>query len=175
VANPDQQVGQSQGFVLAKGFRPVGDQVVLMGHDGSQRLFAELTADPDHLSVRPQEAYKALLASMQPGWKLRLLQISWPDPQPRQIFRGQVDEWKKPTEDGEGLKLLHEGLSLFLDEAPLPYMRRTILEFVALTDESFTWWEGLPGLLTPYGLQVGYLQQKEVETLAQLIFNPHLE
>lgn len=40
----------------------------LLGDDGTRRLFAELYADPDRPEVRPQEAYQAILSSMQPAF-----------------------------------------------------------------------------------------------------------
>lgn len=175
MAQSNGSVGQTQQFVLAKGFQQVGDLTALVGHDGSPRVFAELTADPDHLGVRPNEAYQALLASMQPGWVLRVLQISWPDAEPRQAFREQVSGWGAAADNSDGRELLHQGMALFLDEAPLPYTRRTILEFVALTEEAQAWWTGLPGLGAVFGVRVKPLCREEIETLAQRIFNPDLE
>jgi len=76
----DQTVGSTRTFVLAKGFTQAGAHAALTGEDDTHRLFAELFADPDRLEVRPQEAYQAILSSIQPGWTLRLLQVFWPDP-----------------------------------------------------------------------------------------------
>ena len=71
----DQTIGSTRDFVLAKGFTQVGTHAALIGEDGTRRLFAEIYADPDRPEVRPQEAYQAILSSMQPGWTLRLLQF----------------------------------------------------------------------------------------------------
>ena len=79
----EQTIGSTRTFVLAKGFTQVGSQAVLIGEDDTRRLFAELYADPDRPEVRPQEGYQAVLSSMQPGWTLRILQLFWPDPEPR--------------------------------------------------------------------------------------------
>ncbi|MDO9349591.1 MAG: hypothetical protein Q7T47_09930, partial [Anaerolineales bacterium] len=49
----DRRVGQSQAFVLARGFRKVGAYWALVGADNSLRLFAEVTADADRPDVRP--------------------------------------------------------------------------------------------------------------------------
>jgi hypothetical protein len=75
----ERQVGASRDFVLAKSFMQAGSHAGLLGEDDSKRLFAELFADPDHPEVRLQEAWQAILTSMQPGWTLRLLQLFWPD------------------------------------------------------------------------------------------------
>jgi hypothetical protein len=152
----------------------------LMDRDGEARLFAELVADPDRPEVRPQEAYRALLASVQPGRAVRMLQIFWPDPQPRQAFIEQARTWEngagKNGGEGEeeGVMLLHQGLLLFAQEAPLPFSRRTILEFVLPNKEDIAWWEGLPGLLQPYGIHVRLLSPDEIQELAHWIFNPEL-
>ena len=83
----EQTIGSTRTFVLAKGFTQVGAHAALIGEDDTRRLFAELYADPDRPEVRPQEAYQAVLSSMQPGWTLRVLQLFWPDPEPRLEFQ----------------------------------------------------------------------------------------
>jgi hypothetical protein len=50
---------------------------------------------------------------------------------------------EKPTSGG--LDILHLGLLLSIEQFPLPFGRRTILEFVFLGDEGLAWWEGLGG------------------------------
>jgi len=82
----EQTIGSTRTFVLAKGFTQAGAHAALIGEDDTSRLFAELYADPDRPDVRPQEAYQSILSSMQPGWTLRLLQLFWPDPEPRLEF-----------------------------------------------------------------------------------------
>lgn len=129
------QVGSTRTFVLAKGFTQVGSHTALIGEDDTRRLFAEVYADPDRPSVRPQEAYKSILSSIQPGWTLRLLQLFWPAPQPRLEFQKQVSQWET-TPVSEGLDILYQGLSLAVQEYPLPFVRRTVLEFVLPDDES---------------------------------------
>jgi hypothetical protein len=176
------EIGATKSFVLAQGFHKVRDHWSLVGHDGSLRLLAQLTADPDHPAVRPTEAYQAMLASMQPGWVVRWLQIFWPDPVPRQRFSEQVQHWPEPSGEGEGSELLRQGLFLFLQEIPLPYIRRTVLEFClpggageALPFHAGqAWWKGLPGLLEPFGILVEPLSREEVQELANQIFNPEL-
>ena len=166
------QIGQTQTFVLAQGFQPLGEHVALIGHDGRARLFAELTADPDRPEVRPQEAYHALLSSLQPGWQLRMLQICWPDPQPRLTFYQQAEKWPPKH---EGLELLHQGLLLFTQEAPLPFLRRTILEFVYPGEEGQAWWEGIAGMMQNFGVMLRPLSSEEVLELANHVFNPQLD
>lgn len=167
------QVGSTRTFVLAKGFTQVGSHTALIGEDDTRRLFAEVYADPDRPDVRPQEAYQAILSSIQPGWTLRLLQLFWPDPEPRLEFQRQVQGWKSP--DTEGLDILHQGLSLAVQEYPLPFVRRTVLEFVLPGDEGVAWWEGLTGLCAGFGLKVRYLDRTAIEELTRWVLNPNLE
>ena len=169
----EQTIGSTRAFVLAKGFIQVGNHSALMGEDDTKRLFAEVYADPDRSDVRPQEAYKAILSSMQPGWTLRLLQLFWPDPEPRLEFQKQVQRWKPPST--EGLDILHQGLSLAVQEYPLPFVRRTIFEFVLPGDEGIAWWEGLSGLCAGFGLRIRYLDQNAIERLTRWVLNPNLE
>jgi len=169
----EQTVGSTRTFVLAKRFTRVGNHAALIGEDDTRRLFAELYADPDRPEVRPQEAYQAVLSSMQPGWMLRLLQLFWPDPEPRLAFQKHVKDCKQ--RDAEGLDILQQGLLLAIEEHPLPFVRRTVLEFVLLGDEGIAWWDGLQGLCIGFGLRICYLDQAAIETLARWILNPSLE
>jgi hypothetical protein len=169
----EQLVGSTRAFVLAKGFTQVGNDAALIGEDDTRRLFAELYADPDRPEVRPQEAYQAILSSLQPGWTLRLLQLFWPDPEPRLEFQKQVQRWGSPK--SEGLDILHHGLLLSIQEYPLPFVRRTVLEFVLPGDEGVAWWEGLSGLCAGFGLRMSYLEQAEIEELTRWVLNPNLE
>src|SRR3972149_3897470 len=160
-----QVIGTTHIFVLSKGVIQVGALAALIGEDDTRRLFAEVYADPDRPEVRPQEAYQAILSSMQPGWTLRLLQLFWPDPEPRLALQKQVQNWKSPV--AEGLDILHQGLLLAVQEYPLPFVRRTILEFVLPGDEGIAWWEGLSGLCTGFGLRMRYLDQADLSALTQ--------
>lgn len=166
-------IGSTRTFVLAKGFAQVGAHAALIGEDDTRRLFAEVYADPDRPDVRPQEAYQAVLSSMQPGWTLRLLQLFWPDPEPRLEFQNQIQKWK--SHNTEGLDILHQGLLLAVQEYPLPFVRRTVLELVLPGDEGIAWWEGLTGLCAGFGLRVRYLDQSAVEGLTRWVLNPNLE
>jgi hypothetical protein len=175
------EIGSTKSFVVAQGFHKIGEYWGLIGHDGSLRLFAQLSADPDRPATRPTEAYQALLASMHPGWIVRWLQIFWPDPIPRKHFYEYAQNWNEPG--GEGDELLRQGLLLFLQETPLPYIRRTILEFLLPGRESVSprvhagqaWWTGLPKLMGTYGVLVEPLSRDEIQELASQIFNPKLE
>ena len=169
----EQTIGSTRTFVLAKGFTQVGNHAALIGEDDTKRLFAEVYADPDRPDVRPPEAYQAILSSIQPGWTLRLLQLFWPDPEPRLEFQKQVYQWQRP--DTEGLDILHQGLSLAVQEYPLPFIRRTVLEFVLPGDEGIAWWEGLVGLCAGFGLRVNYLNEGDLFRLIQWILNPKLD
>jgi len=169
----EQVIGSTRTFVLAKGFTQVGTQAALIGEDDTRRLFAEIYADPDRPDVRPMEAYKSILASMQPGWTLRLQQFFWPDPGPQLEFQNQIKKWK--SHDTEGLDILHQGLLLAVQEYSLPFVRRTVLEFVLPGDEGIAWWEGLTGLCAGFGLKIRYLDQVAVEGLTRWVLNPNLE
>ena len=177
----EQTIGSTRTFVMAKGFTQVDSHAMLIGEDDTRRLFAELYADPDRPEVRPQEGYQAVLSSMQPGWTLRILQLFWPDPEPRLEFQKQVQSWK--VSNTEGLDILHQGLLLAVQEYPLPFVRRTVLEFVLPGDEGpalsrgerVAWWEGLSGLCAGFGLRVRYLDQAAIEGLTRWVLNPNLE
>jgi hypothetical protein len=169
----EQVVGSTRTFVLTKGFTQVNGHAVLIGEDDTRRLFTELYADPDRPEVRPQEAFQAILSSMQPGWSIRILQLFWPDPQPRLAFQQQLQDWGIPS--NEGLDILFQGLSLAVQQYPLPFVRRTVLEFVLPGDEGIAWWEGLGGLCASFGIRVRYLNQGDIELLARWVLNPDLE
>lgn len=162
-------VGTTHCFVLGQGLTKAGCYAALIGADGTNRLFAELSADPDRPEVRPQEAYQAILSSMQPGWTLRLLQLFWPNPVPRLVFGERVVNWGVPAD--EGLDILFQGLSMSIQEQPLPYIRRTILEFVFPGDEGIAWWEGLSGLCQGFGLRFSPLTGEEILVLSRRILN----
>lgn len=168
----EQTIGSTRTFVLAKGFTQVGNHSALIGEDDTKRLFAEVYADPDRPDVRPQEAYKSILSSMQPGCTLRLLQLFWPDPEPRLEFQKQVSQWKKPHT--EGLDILFQGLTLAVQEYSLPFVRRTVFEFALPGDEGIAWWEGLSGLCAGFGLRIRYLDQRAIEELTRWVLNPDL-
>jgi len=123
--------------------------------------------------VRPQEAYKSILSSIQPGWTLRLLQLFWPDPEPRLEFQKQVQRWNTPVT--EGLDILQQGVSLAVQKYQLPFVRRTIFEFVLPGDEGIAWWEGLSGFCAGFGLKIRYLDQTAIESLTHWVLNPNLE
>jgi hypothetical protein len=106
---------------------------------------------------------------MQPGWTLRLLQLFWPDPEPRLAFQGQTENWGVPEE--VGLDILFQGLSMAIQEQPLPYIRRTILEFVFPGEEGVAWWEGLSGLCQGFGLRFSPLSSEDIIVLSRRILN----
>ena len=167
------EVGTTHVFVLSKGMCQVGTHTALIGDDDTRRLFAELYADPDRPEVRPQEAYQAILSSMQPGWSLRILQLFWPDPDPRLEFQQQLQNWDSPT--SEGLDILDQGLLLAVQQYALPFVRRTVLEFVLPGDQGLAWWEGLSGVCGSFGIRIRYLSQLDIESLTRWILNPNLE
>ncbi|MEI7849268.1 MAG: hypothetical protein WCK35_25950 [Chloroflexota bacterium] len=173
MSKPKIEVGTTHQFVLSKGFTRIGNLDALIGADGTKRLFAELFADPDRPDVRPQEAYQAILSSMQPGWTLRLLQTFWPDPAPRLAFQCQAQCWQKPASDE--LDILHQGLLLSTEQFPLPFGRRTILEFVFPGDEGLAWWEGLGGLCQGFGVRVYCSNSQDIQTLYIRMVNPDIE
>ncbi len=160
---------------MARGFRKTGAYWALIGADNSLRLFAEVTADADRPDVRPKEAYQTLLASIVPGWTVRILQIFWPDPVPRDAFQKQAETW--PVEGkGEGSKLLHDALLLHIREAPLPFIRRTVIEFVYPgTEDALAWWEGIQGNLLNFGLKTQPLTPENIQELARWVLNPRLD
>jgi hypothetical protein len=171
----DAPIGETRSYVMGKGFIRVDDSYdALIGHNDTKRLFAELEANPDRPEVRPQDAYATLLTSMQPGWTLRFLQIFWPDSLPRSRFQQGVEGWAKPN--SEGLEIMREGLLLAIEESPLPFIRRTIIEYILPpNNEGLAWWGSIPGMCLGYGIEVAFLNSEEIQTLAQWVFNPSLE
>lgn len=167
------QVGTTHNFVLVQGFAKVGPHDALLGADGSKRLFAELVADPDRPDVRPAEAYQAILTSMQPGWTIRLLQVFWPSAAVRDVFLDQTKKWH--GEKSEGLSILYQGLILYIQDSPLPFSRRTILEFVYLGEEGISWWEGADRICQNFGLQVKILNRLNIQILLSCFFNLSLD
>ncbi len=172
-AGASQEIGETRNFVLASGFIQVASFDALIGDDNTRRLFAEFTANTDRPDVRPAEAYHAMLTSIQPGWTIRLMQIFWPDPAPREAFYQQVSAWQR--RDTEGLNILNEGLLLAVGQTGLPFTRRTILEFVLPGDEGLSWWESLPEMCLTYGVTATRLTKDQIQNLAHWIFNPTLE
>lgn len=73
------------------------------------------------------------------------------------------------------MDILHQGLLLATQEYPLPFVRRTVLEFVLPGNEGVAWWEGLTGLCAGFGLRVHFLGPREIEDLARWLLNPSLE
>lgn len=171
-ADQTEEIGFTQSFVLARGFEKVEGFDALLGDGDNKRLFAQITADPDRPEVRPNDAYLAMLSSMQPGWVVRVLQTFWPDPLPRQRFLDQVLGWREPM--GEGTSILKDGLLLALGQQGIPYTRKTILEFVYPGTEGIPWWQSLPDLFAAYGVHMKYMLGEEIEALAHWMFNPNL-
>ena len=164
-------VGPSQQFVAARGFR----DGVLVGADGTARLFLELTADTDRPEVRPREAWMAFVQALPVGWTARVLQAVWPDPLPRSAFLDAVERWALP--DTDPARLLAEGLRLFLLEAPLPYMRRTVVELAVpfgRVEDALAFVEGALALLSGYGVQARVLNEEEIAALAHGLLNPRV-
>ncbi len=167
-----EEVGYTQTFVLAKGFTAIDDFDALIAHDNSKRLFAQMSADPDRPEVRPNDAYLAVLSSMQPGWIIRILQIFWPDPLPRQKYLELVERWPQPRY--EGTSILLDGLALAIQQQGIPYTRKTVIEFIHPGPEGTPWWQSIPEICSAFGVQVQYLTREEIEALSYWILNPNL-
>lgn len=167
-----EEIGYTQSFVLGKGFASVDEFDALIAHDNTKRLFAQLSADPDRPDVRPNDAYLSMLSSMQPGWIIRVLQIFWPDPLPRQKFLELVQGW--PQAQYEGTSILLDGLALAVQAQGIPYTRKTVIEFVHPGPEGTPWWQSIPEMCATHGVQVKYMMREEIEALTYWIFNPNL-
>lgn len=169
-----EEIGQSQTFVLGHGFKKVEEYDALIGNEGDLRFLVELEADVDRPEVRPLDAYHHLLSTMNPGSRVRLLQALWPDAVPRLRFLEQVSDWKHTPHDG--LDTLAQALELYIRESPIPYLRRTILEFsLPQHEEAIGWLQGLLGALQNYGIQARVLRQEEIIELTHWVLNPRLE
>ena len=122
-------VGSTLGFVIARGFTQVGRFPALVGFDGSKRLFAELFADVDRPDVQPAGAYYKLITNLQAGQTIRIMQIYWPDAEPRTAFLQRLEGWE--NHKAEGQDILYQGLSLAARAAassvPAPNIYRVCL------------------------------------------------
>jgi hypothetical protein len=165
--------GRTQDFVSARGFGRVGDLDVLFDRDSRGRFFLELMTDADHPRSDPVSAYENLLSTMEPGAQVRFLQIFWPDDRPRAEFSRQAEAWP-PAPPGL-LAELKTGLTGYLANAPLPFLRRTILEIVTSNAEMADWIGGAVELLKADGLNARPLPPAEVQELARWFFNPVLD
>jgi hypothetical protein len=88
-------------------------------------------------------------------------------------FQKRAEKWGVPEE--EGLDILFQGLSMSIQEQPLPYIRRTILEFVYPGNEGAAWWEGLGGLCQGFGLRFFPLPGEDILVLTRRILNLKLD
>jgi len=168
--NTEEETGSTLKFVIAQGITQVGPYQALIGFDKTKRLFSELSADTDRPDVHPQDAYKELLYSLQPGWTLRIWQIFWPDILPRAAFVERTKSWGNHST--EGLGILYDGLVLAAEKTRLPSLRRTFIEFVLPGNEGLAWWESMQGICATYGVQVKYLDAMGIQELAYRIMNP---
>jgi hypothetical protein len=74
-----------------------------------------------------------------------------------------------------GLDILHQGLLLSTEQFPLPFGRRTILEFVFPGNEGLAWWEGLGGLCQGFGVRISYQSVPEIQGLLKWVFAPSID
>jgi hypothetical protein len=168
-----EEIGFTQSFVVAKGFVRLESFDALIGEDGTKRLFAQLTADPDRPDVRATEAYSVLIASMQPSWTVRVSQAFWPDPLPRAAFVNIMKGWSEPrTNEGRAIHL--DAMFERLQSAHLPYTRRTLIEFVYPGPEGIPWWESLFDMFQTHNVRLDYLPKNDIEVYAHWVFNPEL-
>ncbi len=166
--------GRTLDFVAAEGFGERHGRFVLIDPDGNGRAFMELSGDPDDPQVRPADAYAQILSAIEPGSRLRFLLIAWPGPEPRRAFLRAAQAWPKPAA-GSGLEALRRGLFEMLQEAPPPFQRRTIFEFVLQTPEDVETCSAAASILEEHGITVRTLTAPEVQELCRWILNPSLD
>jgi hypothetical protein len=63
---------------------------------------------------------------------------------------------------------------LHLEETPLPFSRKVILEFNYAGPESLAWWQGLPGMMAVHFVHLRALSAEELHDLARDLFHPDL-
>lgn len=161
-------IGKTQEFVIAKGFTQIGQYIALIGADNTKRVFIEIFADRDRNDVRPMEAYMMMLLTIHPGWSLRILQVYWPDEEPRKRFMENVVSWRASN---EAMSFLKDSLVFTVQSTPIPFGRRTFIEMVVSEDECLSFWDTLPTLLRQYGVEAAYSTQDEIENLSFWVFN----
>jgi hypothetical protein len=67
------------------------------------------------------------------------------------------------------LDILHQGLSFAVEQFPLPFERRTIMEFVFSGEEGLAWWDGLGGLCQGVGARISRLDSRQIESVLKWI------
>jgi len=172
-------IGDTASFVLGTGFFHERNTVILRASDGTKRAVAELIADYDDPSNRPEEATKALLESLKIGWVVRFTQVYWPEVEIRQEFIQHVQKRMSPGENKDDVRsIFYDGLLLALhpSETPLPFARRTFLEYFVTDEISLDWWETLAGVLQrDYGIKMIYLDEAAITNISKWILNPQLD
>jgi hypothetical protein len=172
-------IGDTARFVQGVDFFHERNTVLLRASDGTKRAFAEVIADYDDPSDRPEEATRALLQSLKMGWVIRFTQVYWPEAEIRQAFLEHVQRSMTSGESKEAVRsIFYDGLLLALHptETPLPFARRTFMEFFVTDEISLDWWESLAGVLQrDYGIQLIYLDQAAITNISKWILNPQLE
>ncbi|MCX7590478.1 hypothetical protein QYE77_14695 (plasmid) [Thermanaerothrix sp. 4228-RoL] len=166
--------GSTTEFIWCRGIVRFEEHGVdaLVSVDGSYRFLAELSADPDRPEVQPERAYQALLSALPPGRTLRFLQVIWVDPGQRLNFYRNFTARSVVTAETEEL---YRTMDEFLRSYPLPYSRRTYLEFAARgLAEELTWWLGIPGMMEMYGVRVQFLDAAKLVGLLRQVTNPGL-
>lgn len=77
-----------------------------------------------------------------------------------------------PLQDGT---VRRKGVCInYIQQAPLPFARRTVLEFVVSGEEGLAWWDGIGGLCRGFGIRVVRMDAEQIQALAKWLFNPML-
>jgi len=172
-------IGDTARFVQGVDLFRERNTVLLRAADGSKRAFAEVVADYDDPSNRPEAAKTTLLQSLRIGWVIRFHQVYWPEVEIRQAFLDHVQHRMTPGAGKDDARsIFYEGLLLALHpvETPLPFARRTFLEFVVTDELSLDWWETLAGAFQrDFGIRLSYLDEAAIIQIAKWILNPQIE
>lgn len=162
--------GQTQAFVLPRGFYETYNRLLLEDEDGLPRCFFELTADPDHSHTEPGAAFEQFLSGMLPGTVLRVLHLTLPNTAPREAFLTQVRSW--PLNLQAGNESLQQLMEEYLRQAPVPLFNRTIVELVVHSEEILDWADSVSEQFKPYRITARPLSAAEIQELAHWLFNP---
>jgi hypothetical protein len=100
------------------------------------------------------------------------MQLFWPDFEPRKLFHRRVRSWDPPK--CEELDVLCQGLDLATQIHSLPFLRRTLLEFILPGDEALGWWETLRDVCRQYGWLCKPMTSGEILRLARWTMNMRL-
>jgi len=169
-----QPPGNTADFVVARGIVRFDEANLdgLLAADGTIRFIGLLLADSDRPEINIDQAMKSVLSALPPGGAIRFMQTVFLSPVQRMEFYQSFLAY--PSCDGP-LAVLRDAFDEFLRSYPLPYSRKTYIEYIhAGSPEQISWWLGITGLLEPFGLRLIPLSADDLVELVRVVTNPNI-